>query len=174
MSENLESQVVSKKPGWGRRTFLINPKFQLSFLAYTVGISLVTIGVFYAADAYFFWKFSQLGQGLGLPSNHVFFEFLNEQRSTKNFYYAITACVTLSSLVIWGLLLSHRVAGPLFRLQKHANSVAEGRTSSDVHFRKGDFFQEVADAYNQQMIRYRHALGEKSGAPSSDKSDSAA
>jgi hypothetical protein len=142
----------------GRKNFLINPKFQLSFLAYTLGVSMLTIGFFYAADAYFFWKFHQLGQGLGLPSNHVFFQFLDEQRATKNTYYAIAAGVTVSFLTIWGMLLSHRVAGPLYRLRKHATSVAQGETMSDVRFRKGDFFQEVADAYNLQMIRYREAI----------------
>lgn len=142
----------------GRKNFLINPKFQLSFLAYTLGISILTIGFFYAADAYFFWKFRQLGQGLGLPSDHIFFQFIDEQHATKNTYYAIAAAVTVSFLSIWGLLLSHRVAGPLYRLSKHLSSVASGDTLSDVHFRKGDFFPEVADAYNLQMIRYREAV----------------
>jgi hypothetical protein len=163
MDPVLEQSKSSKYVSWGRRTFLINPRFQLSFMAYTVGISLVTIGVFYAADAYFFWKFSQLGQGLGLPSNHVFFQFIEEQRSTKNFYYAITAGVTLSFLVIWGVLLSHRVAGPLYHLCRHAKQVALGESTSDVHFRKGDFFQEVAEAYNEQMVRYRKLLDEHGG-----------
>lgn len=143
----------------GRRNLLINPKFQLSFLAYTLGVSVVTIGFFYLADAYFFWKFSQLGQGLGLPPNHVFFQFLDEQKSSKNFYYGVTAGVSVAVLGVWGLLLSHRVAGPLYRLKKHLKSVSDGSTSSDVRFREGDFFQEVADAYNEQMVKYRAAVG---------------
>lgn len=155
----------------GRRNFLINPKFQLSFLGYTVGVSVVTIGFFYAADAYFFWKFSQLGQGLGLPSNHVFFQFLDEQKSTKNFYYGVAAGIAVSFLTVWGLLLSHRVAGPLYRLRKHATAVANGETRSDVRFRKGDFFQEVAEAYNLQMQRYRDAVKDTAGEGSADKTD---
>ncbi len=142
----------------GRKNFLINPRFQLSFLAYTLVVSILTIAFFWASDYFFFYKFKQLGQGLGLPSNHVFFQFLNEQHATKNTYYAIAALVSLTFLSIWGLLLSHRVAGPLYRLRKHLHSVAQGDTLSDVRFRKGDFFQEVADAYNLQMIRYREAV----------------
>ncbi|MGK5085451.1 hypothetical protein WDW37_19355 [Bdellovibrionota bacterium FG-1] len=142
----------------GRRKLLINPQFQLAFLAYTLGISALIIGFFYAADAYFFWKFHQLGEGLGLPSNHVFFQFLAEQQGTKNFYYGISAAVALTFLTIWGLVLSHRVAGPLYRLKKHLIRVAQGETISDVRFRKNDFFQEVADAYNLQMKRYREDL----------------
>lgn len=164
-------------PQGGRKNFLINPRFQLSFLTYTLGVSLLTIGFFYGADWYFFRKFHQLGEGLGLPSNHVFFQFLDEQHATKNTYYGIAAGTTVSILTIWGLLLSHRVAGPLYRLRKHFNSVAHGETFSDVRFRKGDFFQEVADAYNLQMIRYReavHAAGMDQAKPDSEKKDSAA
>jgi hypothetical protein len=157
-SEEPKSQGQPAYHQGGRTNFLINPRFQLSFLAYTMGVSVLTIGFFYAADAYFFWKFQQLGQGLGLPNNHVFFQFLDEQRATKNTYYGIAAVVTVSFLSIWGLLLSHRVAGPLYRLRNHLNSVARGETISDVRFRKGDFFQEVADAYNVQMVRYREAV----------------
>jgi hypothetical protein len=147
----------------GRRNFLINPKFQLSFLGYTLGVSVATIAIFYLADAYFFWKFRQLGQGLGLPSNHVFFQFLDEQKSAKDVYYAITAGVAFAFLTVCGLLLSHRVAGPLYRLRKHLDMVAEGKTVSDVRFRKGDYFPEVADAYNLQMKRYRDAVQPEQG-----------
>lgn len=142
----------------GRKNFLINPKFQFSFMGYTLAIAVMTIALFYCADMYFFWKFRQLGQGLGLPSNHVFFQFIDEQRSSKNAYYAVTAAFSVAVLSVWGLLLSHRVAGPLHRLRKHCISVAEGETHVDVRFRKGDFFPEVAEAYNLQMKKYREAL----------------
>src|SRR6478609_6016420 len=98
MADHSEDTHDSEQPTFykgGRKNFLINPKFQLSFLAYTLGVSILTIGFFCAADAYFFWKFKQLGAGLGLPSNHVFFQFLDEQHSTKNTYYAIAAGVTV-------------------------------------------------------------------------------
>lgn len=175
-SKDLQDLVEPTFYKGGRKNFLINPKFQLSFLAYTLGVSILTIGFFYAADAYFFWKFRALGAGLGLPTNHVFFQFLDEQHATKNTYYAIAAGVTVSFLSIWGLLLSHRVAGPLYRLRKHLGSVSRGETLSDVRFRKGDFFPEVADAYNLQMIRYReavHAAGMDQVKPA-EKKDSAA
>ena len=178
MKNTAEKSPERKSQQGGRKNFLINPRFQLSFLAYTLGVSILTIAFFYAADAYFFWKFHQLGQGLGLPSNHVFFQFLDEQHSTKNTYYGIAAAVSLVFLTIWGLLLSHRVAGPLYRLRKHLHSVAQGETFSDVRFRKGDYFVEVADAYNVQMIRYRQALEaagmNKTKADGSGKKDSAA
>ena len=142
-----------------RRNFLINPGFQLSFMAYTVGIAFVATGVFYFADLYFFYKFRQIGVSLGLSSDHVFFQFLREQESSKNFIYLTASLASLLTLSTWGLFLSHRVAGPLYRLCKHFDAVSRGETSDDVRFRDGDFFPEVAQAFNQYMQRQREKLG---------------
>jgi hypothetical protein len=148
----------------GRKNFLINPRFQLKFLAYTIGVAIFAIAAFYASDAYFFYKFRELGKGLGLPDDHVFFEFLAERKAQKNVYYAVTATSVIGILTVWGVLMSHRIAGPMYRLRKHLNSVATGETKEDVRFRTGDYFSEVADAYNMQMKKYREALDESSGA----------
>ena len=54
-------------------------------------------------------------------------------------------------IFVGGLVLSHRVAGPLFKIQKHMNDVAEGFTHGHVNFRRNDYFGELADAYNRVL-----------------------
>jgi nitrogen fixation/metabolism regulation signal transduction histidine kinase len=113
------------------------------------------IAVFYGANWYFFEKFWEQGVALGLPQDHVFFEFLRDQRREMFYIFLATACVAFAAVCSLGLMLSHRVAGPLYRLQKHILDVAEGRTDDNVKFRQKDYFQEVASAYNLQMERHR-------------------
>jgi hypothetical protein len=61
-----------------------------------------------------------------------------------------TALIVFSLLVIGGIFLSHRVAGPLYRLQIFLHQMAESKNQhlKELHFRKSDFFPELADAYN--------------------------
>lgn len=146
-----------------RRVFLINPPFQLAFMAWMVGISFAVIGVFYGANWYFFEKFWDQGVALGLPTDHVFFEFLRDQRREMFWIFLATSSVVFAAVCSIGLILSHRVAGPLYRLRKHVMDVADGNTVDDVKFRTGDHFQEVAAAYNLQMERHRK-LAKKAGA----------
>jgi hypothetical protein len=145
-----------------RKVFLINPPFQLAFMAWMVGISFAVIAVFYGANWYFFEKFWEQGVALGLPADHVFFEFLRDQRREMFWIFMATSSVVFATVCSIGLILSHRVAGPLYRLKKHILMVADGETTDDVKFRKGDHFLEVASAYNLQMERHRK-LAKKAG-----------
>ena len=92
-----------------------------------------------------------MGVALNLPQDHVFYQFINEQKRTMNFLFAVTSLVAVIALGVGGLLISHRVAGPIERLKNHMKSIARGETDREVTFRKGDFFIELADAYNAAL-----------------------
>lgn len=154
-----------------RKIFLINPRFQLSVLGFMVGMSALAIVIFYGANAYFFYKFAQTGRALGLPPEHVFFQFLREQNRDMNWIFGITSVMVLATLSLGGLILSHRVAGPLYRLRRHMQDVAEGRTTADVRFRRKDFFPEIAEWYNRQLRTLLGARGSETGAPAGEKPD---
>ena len=144
-----------------RSNILIDPRFQLNFLSYTIGLAFVSTAIFYGANQYFFWKFAQRGQEIGLPRGHIFFEFLAEQQSSMNLIFGITGVVSFAALTVGGLLLSHRVAGPLHRFKSHLRDVASGKTMSDVSFREKDYFPEVAADFNQVMKNYREVADKK-------------
>jgi len=159
----MESQAKKKA---GRRVFLINPKFQLQVMGMVLGLTAVVIAAFYAADWYFFWQLASEGKRLGLPENHVFFRFINEQRTTMNWIFGLSAFLAGATISVGGLLLSHRIAGPLYRLHKHLLAVAAGNTTSDVKFRDKDYFQELPPALNQVLARMRGtSLGAVSATP---------
>ncbi len=134
-----------------RKVLLINPRFQLRFMGYVVAIALFAIGVFFVADWVFFTKLISTGRAMGLPPDHIYFAFISHQQRTMTTIYLFTTLFALGSMGLIGLLISHRVAGPLHRLRSHMDAVAEGRTTADVSFRKGDFFPEIADSYNRQL-----------------------
>ena len=62
----------------------------------------------------------------------------------------ICALFAFIFLLVSGLYLSHRVAGPLGRLKNEMDGVASGKTPGVVKFRKKDFFQDLAASFNRQ------------------------
>ena len=135
-----------------RRTkFLINPKFQLSFLKSLVFLNLTICGVFYAAHAYFFWQGREVGQNLELPADHVFFRFIDEQQRALNLISLATMSVVLGVIVFFGLVYSHKIAGPVYRIQKYLRERAAGTEKGKLHFRDGDYFPEVAESINAYL-----------------------
>ncbi len=49
------------------------------------------------------------------------------------------------------IFFSHKIAGPLYKLQKHLRAIREGITPGRLYFRKGDYFQDVADDLNETI-----------------------
>ncbi len=69
--------------------------------------------------------------------------------------------LTLALLVplMWvvGVVVTHRIAGPVYRFEKHLEDVAEGRTLADCSIRKGDEFQTLCERINVAVRSLRAA-----------------
>lgn len=49
------------------------------------------------------------------------------------------------------ILVSHKVAGPIYKLRKFLQSIRNNNSLGRLHFREGDYFPELADDYNQAV-----------------------
>lgn len=156
-AENHET-TGNKRP-WKRKVLLINPKFQLTFLVYMILIAATIILVLYVTNVFFFKRSYEVGQTLNLPPDHIYFTFVDEQRKNMRVIFLLASAITMINLSFWGLYLSHRVAGPVYRLRKHMADLAEGRTDREVTFRTNDFFPELAEAFNQHMKAMKAKFG---------------
>jgi len=66
----------------------------------------------------------------------------------------LTAVVT--SLVV--VLMTHRVAGPIYRFEKYAQEVGSGQLCSELKIRKKDQFQNLVGAFNKMTDGLRSGL----------------
>lgn len=60
-------------------------------------------------------------------------------------------------LIVFGIGLTHRIAGPVYRVQKDIERVLAGEKGVRVKFRKGDSFPELAEKVNQLIERCDNA-----------------
>jgi hypothetical protein len=132
-----------------RKVLLINPRFQLTFLGLVGLLAFLFMLILFSVDLYFFWKFKTLGHALLLSSDHLIFQFLDYQESTLGKLFLTCSASILIILGTFGLAFSNRIAGPLYQLRKHMLEDAAKGKLTQVHFRKKDFFKEIAEAYNQ-------------------------
>lgn len=134
-----------------RKKLLINPDFQVKFLKNLLFLNVAVCGVFYMAHAYFFWQGRELGKSINLPPEHVFFRFIDEQQRSMNLISVATMCAVSLLIVGFGLLYSHRIAGPIYRLQKYLRERTEGTETGALYFRQNDYFPELADSVNSYI-----------------------
>lgn len=137
------------KLGNRRKVFLINPRLQYSFLGFSLLMSLISIAVFYLATLYLFWNFEQTGYSVGIPEGHIFFRFIADQRSLMNTILLVAAPIITFTTCYLGIKLSHRVAGPIYRMTKHLEQLSESGEVREVKFREKDYFLELENEFNK-------------------------
>ena len=138
-----------------KRSILINPKFQWTLIGYAAFIATLIFLSVYGLFSFGFHEFVQIGHQAGLPEDHVYFQFIKMQETTFLRVILAIAFFVGTILTIGGLIVSHKIAGPMYRLQKELLSMA-GKPDPVLHkinFREGDFFPEVPQAFNELVER---------------------
>ncbi len=120
-----------------RSTFLIDPKFQLRF-SIVISLMFVTGSLIYAYIVYDF--ISDMGNQYALTKLGVTEAAQSFLLFLVPFQFLLTALVILTSI-----FLTHKVAGPLYKLKNHLLHIREGDPISPLTFRTGDNFEDVAE-----------------------------
>jgi len=135
--------------------FLIDPKFQIGFLSKFLILGIVNYGVLFLCLSRAHKHMIDYGVESGLTPNSAYYTFIENQWTAVTNIFWIGGIFLVLSIMFAGLILSHRIAGPLYRLKKHMDAVSTGSITNDVKFRKKDYFPEVADGFNGVMKRIR-------------------
>lgn len=154
-----------------RRQVLSNPRVQLRIIAV-----FFLLAVAYAATGYFvvISALRRLGNetlSLTLPASarSDVVILLRKNLETLNIQMGIFIFFSIFILTMAAVLLSHRIGGPIYQLEKYLQQMARRETSArEIRFRKGDFFHDLARSFNEfQRSRgiLPHAEGDK---PTSD------
>ncbi len=67
----------------------------------------------------------------------------------SDFFYKIAIYVLL--VIIISTIISHKMAGPVYRFEQTCKEIAKGNFSQRVHLRKGDQLIELQDEFNHMM-----------------------
>lgn len=70
-----------------------------------------------------------------------------------------TALLSLAGIFFYAILFSHRVAGPLYRINAILRALLEDREPPVVKFRDGDYFQPTAVLLKELSEKMRAARG---------------
>ena len=133
-----------------KRSILINPRFQWTLIGYAAGVAFLILFLIYAFFSLGFHEFRILGHDSGIPADNVYYQFIQMQEATFVRVLVALAVLVAGVLVIGGLIVSHKIAGPIYRMQKEFLMMTEREPPvlKKIIFRKGDYFPELAEAYN--------------------------
>ncbi|MEF3279528.1 MAG: methyl-accepting chemotaxis protein [Elusimicrobiota bacterium] len=61
-------------------------------------------------------------------------------------------------VIIASAVISHKIAGPIYKFEKSCQKIAEGDLTHRVYLRKGDSLIELQDAFNNMMEKLHYII----------------
>ncbi len=139
-----------------RRRYLVNKPVQFIYSGITIYFILIVI-VLVSGLTYYITLNTILTQ---LESES---KFINAYETIKNINSLLIRRIVF--LILFLIILTfyleirflHRIAGPLYRIEKILNEISEGKNVEPIKLRKKDFYKSLAEAVNK-VIEYVNTL----------------
>jgi len=167
MGANAQSQPMQKtgKPPKRRlRNYLLDPGFQLKYTGMVVGMTIVVAAVL----GYFAYDYSK-GQTEAMsismamqpdlaPEVAADLEGWAEAEDRKVLVAIVAGVLILAMMLgVTGIIVTHKVVGPAYKMQLLLNRVADGKLQLAGRLRKGDELQNVFEAFANMVESLREA-----------------
>lgn len=129
-----------------RSIIVINPQFQYKF-SLLICILVVVLSLIFPVAIF------DLVDKIAIQSGNL------DIQEWKNQLIALLLLMELgffAFVFILSLYLTHRIAGPLYKLQKYIKEQEEGDEFIPLTFRKGDYFQDLAQDVSKYVGHTHH------------------
>ncbi len=143
-----------------RRRFWVLPTFQTSMVRQWVLLALLSSAITQLVTLGYIWY----------QDRHLKGEYVYVGREMDNFSIVVNPPavalhhIVLPSLVtalglgfamslLAGVFYSHRLAGPIYHIQKTLRDAADGKLVQPIVLRKNDEFKELAEAINLLLLQ---------------------
>ncbi len=130
-----------------RKRYLIKTGFQLRYLGLIL-IAIILPTILFSACLYYA-IFSLMAEQLGLPESIAY--NITPVLNKINFTILVGFPVITTALLFWGLLISHRIAGPMYRLEQDLDKIAKGDLSLRIRLRRKDELGSIAEGINKVL-----------------------
>jgi methyl-accepting chemotaxis protein len=140
--------MATQKKKFRRKNYLINKPLQFVYSGITVYLLLIGIIIVGIATYYITLNtiLTQLEAQGGLVQAYEIVRSINGLLAQRIGILFLIVMVVAFVLAVFYL---HRIAGPVYRIEKTLNEIAEGKKVEPVHLRKKDFFKSLAEALNR-------------------------
>lgn len=114
-------------------------------------VSMAVPAVFVGGCLYYL-IFALMAEQLGIPESIAYHLMPVIDKINLTLLIGVPPLAVI--LIVWGVAVSHRVVGPIVRLENEIKHITEsGNYSRRIHLRRNDELKPVANAINRLMDR---------------------
>lgn len=148
------------------RNYLLQPKFQLKYTSMVVGVTVVVAAVLgFQAYTYSTGQTQLLNiERMERKGGEIDERFIADmdryaRAEDRKVMFGVLGGIAVLALALGatGIIVTHRMVGPAFRLKNALRRVSSGRLEVDGALRKHDELQDVFEAFQQMVKNLRDA-----------------
>ncbi|MEM9865670.1 MAG: hypothetical protein AAF938_28945 [Myxococcota bacterium] len=164
-----QAEAKAKGPPKRRlRNYLLDPRFQVKYTSMVVVVTVMIAAVL----GYFAYDYSK-GQTEAMSLSIAMEPGLNpeaaddlegfaEAEDQKVLTAIVTGIIVLAlALGITGIIVTHKVVGPAYKMRLLLNEVGKGKLKLVGRLRKGDELQELFEAFADMIERLRETQAQE-------------
>jgi hypothetical protein len=134
-----------------RRIKLIRPKLQMKLTLSFVGLTLLALML-----QFMVFLRTMTSLAVSLPSDHdVLMDAIPEVLMQS---LLLTFCVVVPLIFLVGVLLTFRIAGPVYRFETYFKQLLRGENPGECRLRKGDELNDLCGLINEATQPLREKL----------------
>lgn len=156
-------------PSYKRRIMIVDREFQFRFIRRIVLLATLIVASSLSLLAICYYVSLDIQTAIVQPLPLAVGEnvpMIGESATILSVLFpviVVSIAVTLAVTLVFGIIMSHRMAGPLFRIQRELKKMAQGDLSGQVRLRKKDDFKSLAHAVNSLKSHWRDRIEELNG-----------
>ncbi|HNT97451.1 MAG TPA: methyl-accepting chemotaxis protein [Elusimicrobiales bacterium] len=158
MADKAQAQA---KPAFQRKTILIKKGLQYRYMA------LITMSVFVAfliVGLDLIWTLSKF------VNDRPMMQPMLEEMASMGPLFLIKMLMYMVIVLIMSAVVSHRMAGPIFKFEKSCATLAEGDLTYRVWLRKGDHLEDLQEQFNNMAGSLQQSVKESKDSVASVRS----
>ena len=168
----MTAEVQSLSPQSGRthpprklRNYLLEPKFQLKYTGMVVGVTMVVAAVLgyqvydYSTGQTRMLNIERMSSAIGADDQFIADIERYARDADRKVALAVLGGIGVLALALGltGIVVTHRLVGPAYRLRQLLRQVSEGRLRPAGSLRKHDELREVFEMFQRMMGSLRSA-----------------
>lgn len=130
-----------------RKRYFIKGSLQVKYLR-LITLSMI-LPVLLVSGCLYYLIFNIVAQEIAIPEYIAAILFPVIKR--VNIMILIGFPVIFMIMLLWAILLSHRIAGPIYRLQQELERISKGDFSVRIKFRRKDEIGQIAEGINKVL-----------------------
>jgi hypothetical protein len=154
-------EAMPRPPIW-KRQYLLEPKLQLGITFYFLLFTFGALGIIY-------WSIRQtltaILEHTAQMSSHCSALIIDNEDSVRTILtvvFGTNAFIVTLFAIVGGILISHRIVGPLYRFKAVIRMMANGEDPGEIRVRRTDYFSDVVPLLKElQKARQTNSEKEK-------------